>query len=990
MELLQMLVQRSFPALLLSLVCLLLVPPPSLPAQELDSKGKEFWVTFMPNLGSEAQEESELKLYLSATRPTTVSITYMGDGRARQVALPTANTPVEVDIRSLFNLNAELDDVLFGTDEISRKSLLVNAADEITLYGVNIRSKSADAFLSLPVDVLTGRYVVLAYPNGFDVVGQQAYDTPSQFAVIATQDATTLRVTAPPATNINGRAQGGTFTVRLDKGEVFLGQARFKPSQEQDVSGTELLADKPIAVYSGTKRTSIPTSVGNYRDHLVEQLPPLDAWGRGALVTPFFKVSPQSNFSAVVRVLAAFPGTDVSVTRATGVQNFSLGPGASMELPLLEAMSIKATLPILVAQYEHSVGETDLVGDPFMMLSVPTEQFDTAYAFQSIQHSEFTNNHYINVVIPAGAQGSLRLDNNPITNSFQPVPGSAYVYAQIKVKGGAHYIRSDSAFGLYVYGYGVANSYGYPGGMLFKKLVIDFQPPEISWLEDCAQLHGMVVDDKITDSGLDSVYATSESKNVVVTVPPFERGADSVSYGVRLDDPYQDGEVNVRGVDRSGLARTQSNSIPGYTLRVASIPDVPARLEPWISVNNPTFCREIQIVNYGKFEQEIRSASLLENVPQARITTPFPMKIAPGTVGIINICFQDLADTVFDLTLDIDGPCIDRRVAMVQVDHRIDTLPPGVEMDGPPCGDDFLLSYQEALRSSGIVSIHYDTLINCSAEMLSDTTMMPAQSLQVRLRRHDPRRDIIYAITLRDAAGNTLTDRDTIGGFTVAMFDNAASTDTLGAHFSREWNGDSLRLSRRLCDSVLLTNYGHRPVTIDRVVLKGNLSYSVPPSQFPMIVQPGESVPLSVCIEGWDTGLAFDTMMIFDGCEHLDELMMVTPVLALNGLGSDICNNALGISTFAPAKRNYLTTPIPNPAGAAVSVDVALAERDIVNLEIFDASGNPAFPVLRGIEMSAGISRVSFDVSKLDNGAYFCRMQTARGEVFVEKLVVTR
>lgn len=987
MELLQMLVRRSFPALLLSLAALVLVFVGPLPAQELDSKGKEFWVTFMSNLGSEALEESELRLYLSAARPTTVSITYTVDGRTRQVPLSTANTPVEVDIRSLFNVNAELDDV-FGPNEISRKSFFVSAADEITLYGVNIRSKSADAFLSLPVDVLTGRYIVLAYPNG--LTGNTNYDTPSQFAVVATQDNTIIRVTAPPATSINGRAEGSTFTVTLNRGQVFFAQARIGFDVEQDVSGTELLADKPVAVFSGNKRTSIPTNVGNYRDHLVEQLPPLDAWGRGALVTPFFKVSPQSKFSAVVRVLAAFPGTDVSVAGAIGNQNFTLGPGASIELPLLEAMSIKATLPILVAQYEHSVGEDDLVGDPFMMLSVPTEQFDTAYAFQSIQHSEFTNNHYINVVIPAAAQGSLLLDNNPITSTFRPVPGSSYVYGQIKVQGGSHYIRADSAFGLYVYGYGVANSYGYPGGMLFKKLVIDFQPPEISWLEDCAQLRGVVSDDKITDSGLDSVYATADSRNVIVTVPPFAGGADSVIYTVRLDDPYQDGEVKVRGVDRSGLARTQSNMIPGYTLRVASIPDVPASLEPWISVNNPSFCREIQIVNYGKFEQEIRSASLLENVPEARISTPFPLKIAPGTVGIIEVCFQDLADTVFNITLDINGPCTDRRVAMVQVDHRIDTLPPGVTIDGPPCGDDFLLSYEEALRSSGLVSIHYDTLINCSAEMVSDTTLMPAQNMQVRLRRHDPRRDMIYAITLRDAAGNTLTDRDTIGGFTVAMFDNAASTDTLGAHFSREWNGDSLRISRRLCDSVILTNYGYRPVTVDRVVLKGNLSYSVPPSQFPMVVQPGESVPLSVCIEGWDTGLAFDTMMIFDGCEHVDELMMVTPVTALTGIGSDVCNNALGIATFAPAKRNYLATPIPNPAGAAVSVDVALAESDIVNLEIFDASGNPAFPVLRGIEMPAGISRVSFDVSKLDNGAYFCRMQTARGEVFVEKLVVTR
>lgn len=45
-----------------------------------------------------------------------------------------------------------------------------------------------------------------------------------------------------------------------------------------DLTGTYISSDKPVAVFSGNVRASIPTSRTS-RDHLVEQMIPVQTWG---------------------------------------------------------------------------------------------------------------------------------------------------------------------------------------------------------------------------------------------------------------------------------------------------------------------------------------------------------------------------------------------------------------------------------------------------------------------------------------------------------------------------------------------------------------------------------------------------------------------------------------------------------------------------------------------------------------------------------------
>lgn len=238
-----------------------------------------------------------------------------------------------------------------------------------------------------------------------------------------------------------------------------------------------------------------------------------------------------------------------------GVPQQMLSARKPVELSLMQAQYIVASGPILVAQYEHSsnVGSR-LLGDPFMMVIPPPEQFDSLYSFQCVINDEFKE-HYANVVIPTNATRSLQIDGKTVRATFLPISGTRFSYAQIKLTAGSHFARADSTFGLYVYGYGVANSYGYPGGMLLKDLT---QPPSDSlrWADNCGN-------QLIFQSG-----AMARRNNMMAPFPNPNPGSSATLYvglssdqsvSVVVSDPF--GNVRLRPFDnvpmRGGVGELQ-------------------------------------------------------------------------------------------------------------------------------------------------------------------------------------------------------------------------------------------------------------------------------------------------------------------------------------------------------------------------------------------------------------------------------------------------
>src|SRR5690606_2686863 len=92
------------------------------------------------------------------------------------------------------------------------------------------------------------------------------------------------------------------------------------------------------------------------------------------------------------RVLAAFDSTVIFVD---GRERTTLAAGKFYQDTIRGASRITANRPILVAQFEMtSLPVSNRLGDPFMTLCPPTEQFLGSYIFVSMPFDAFSL-HYI-------------------------------------------------------------------------------------------------------------------------------------------------------------------------------------------------------------------------------------------------------------------------------------------------------------------------------------------------------------------------------------------------------------------------------------------------------------------------------------------------------------------------------------------------------------------------------------------------------------------
>lgn len=963
---------------------LILAMPAIAQAQSYDTKGKSFWVSFIENFTS-TESRAQLALYLSCDRPASVTISYLDNGHSITVPLNVPNTVVEVDIDDVFGEDTELNGADAIGTEITRRSYHITASEDITVYGLSLETYSCDAFLVYPEDVLSEQHVVLAYQNMPEDTANGMARMPSEFAILATTNNTNVEIR--PQARINGRADMAPIVITLNRGEVFFGQA-WEPFT--DVSGTLIDADRPVAVFSGIARTGVPTQANHGRDVLIEQMLPTANWGREVILTPFYPVTPSSPFNSYARITPLYPGTTWTLD---GVAQGTLSQGRPIEIEVSRPMVVAASGPILVAQYEHSISLRDTAtsgsytdGDPFMMLAVPSEQFDTAYTFQSVTHRDLRS-HFINVVIPTDAVGTLRLDDKPPLAVFRPVPGTSYSYAQIELQRGSHHIGASAPFGLYAYGYGGAISYGYVGGMLFRPLV---RKGEVNVL--CNELTGYIYDNQREFVGIDSIYFNDRTSNVNTRLIAGDR-TDTVYYGATLLDPYNDGIVGMNILYSNGRLNTYLDTIPGFTVRAAGMQAAgrPIALDTVAVFDEVSFCRKVTLQNYGAFPRTVEQLTFSPHPGDAMtVNAPLPLTLAPGDVYTIELCFQGQLEHDMDIRLTIADSCLNREIVVIPLIIGVDTTAPGVDISYERCDSTISIAFDEGAGFySGIAELKLELLVNCDVEFVPFTSAEPARVAQVRVIPGDPREDAIYRISARDALGNVQVISDTIGGFTLSIYDRAG--DVMAVRLNRDWDAGRLVRTYDRCDSVELHNYGLLPLQLDRAYLVHNMRFSIPPSQFPMVIPPKSSIQLQVCMDGFADGTQLDTLALDWGCNMRELLALKMNVQTPQGRGEDNCGIGIEIVPFAPTKRTFLMVPVPNPTpGGQVHIDMGLAQDEVVRLEVFDAQGVPVESVLRDAALTAGIHRFSFDALHLPSGEYFFRMTTASGEVLVEKLQVRR
>jgi len=400
---------------------------------------------------------NDISLELFITADVSATATVRGQSFSEEYAVaPNEITSVTVP-----------DDVMaLSADGVEDGGIRVFADTEFVVYGLNQEHETTDAFLGLPTAFLGTEYIVLAY-TARALVGEENEKFPaggrSQFMIVANEDDTVVIIT--PSLDTGSRRVGVPYNITLDALQTYQLQS---DGDDEDVTGTRIVSTKPIAVFGGGVCLNVPSDKGQC-DHLVEQLPPSDAWGQDFLTVPLAT----RTAGDVFRILARDDNTMVAID-GTVVAGLNSTEFYETDLASTDFHEITTTRPALVAQYSKGKLVDDVEdSDPFMMLIPPAEQFLSSYTLTTPTSGGFTN--YINVVVLAGEYEQCTLDGAAMSDSELDPPSaisdSGWNGVQLSVTIGTHNLACPSSFGAYAYGFADFDSYGYPAGMALGAIV---------------------------------------------------------------------------------------------------------------------------------------------------------------------------------------------------------------------------------------------------------------------------------------------------------------------------------------------------------------------------------------------------------------------------------------------------------------------------------------------------------------------------------------
>ncbi|MFW5662829.1 MAG: IgGFc-binding protein, partial [Bacteroidota bacterium] len=306
----RLLIYIILPLLILSALIL----PESHSQVPADSKGTEFWLTFPPNYHNNRFQSPALKyrdslyIFIAADEPTNGSIYYYDSDTTEHVRQFSISDPKDMYVFSnkyqKFSLNGYLEhniDIPIDQNEIPAPQHFRIVTDkDVAVYAQNQAETTSDALLVYPKDALGMKYRIMSYHSDSFI------HTPSQFAILATEDNTTIKIRVTAPTHATGLDNKIAF---LDAGESFLVQADSRvSSQEYDLTGSYIESDKPIAVFAGHQRATVPSSsiLRASRDHLIQQMIPLETWGTNAFIIPFADASgDRGDLKDIYRIVAA-------------------------------------------------------------------------------------------------------------------------------------------------------------------------------------------------------------------------------------------------------------------------------------------------------------------------------------------------------------------------------------------------------------------------------------------------------------------------------------------------------------------------------------------------------------------------------------------------------------------------------------------------------------------------------------------------------------
>ncbi|XP_069131792.1 uncharacterized protein [Argopecten irradians] len=335
------------------------------------------------------------------------------------------------------------------------RGIRITSSREVVVSGSSVEYSSYDSFLILPTDVLGTNYYGVAFSPTATV---------GQLLVVGVQDDTTVTVTLDKNAFIYGYIKynpGVELRLSLNQYEMF------QIHGLDDISGTHIISDKRIAVFSGNKHTHIGRET-QLTTHLVEQLIPVHTWGNTFVLAPI----PNNYIDVYFHVVASQDRTQIRVTGdfdTYGYEEIAAGQAISFLFAYNHLGLLIANKPISVMEFSQGYAGFLSSVNPTMILIPPVEQYSTTYTFGTPSGS--LSNYFVFFIRKADFDGLLFDGRDfPLSSySLKTMTGSDFVTGKISVSSGPHSVRHRSpyvTFGAYLYGdLSGDKTYGFPVGM---------------------------------------------------------------------------------------------------------------------------------------------------------------------------------------------------------------------------------------------------------------------------------------------------------------------------------------------------------------------------------------------------------------------------------------------------------------------------------------------------------------------------------------------
>lgn len=261
-------------------------------------------------------------------------------------------------------------------------------------------------------------------------------------------------------------------------------------TQPIELTGSVVVADKPVGMLAGSTLMSVPPAVG-YADAAQQMIAPIRALGREYAAVRYRGRTSHPDETVPWRIVGVVDGTELAWVPAQpqGAPS-TIGQGQLAEFNTPDPFVVKSQddgHPFYLAGYMTGGQNFDGEGDAEFVNVVPPAQFLDSYLFLTDPSFPETNLVLVRRRGTDGKFADIELDCAGVLQGWQPLGDHEFTRIDLSTgnfagvgscSNAVHSVRSRNPFGLTVWGWGSSKtgtstqwaSYAYPAGASFKPI----------------------------------------------------------------------------------------------------------------------------------------------------------------------------------------------------------------------------------------------------------------------------------------------------------------------------------------------------------------------------------------------------------------------------------------------------------------------------------------------------------------------------------------